>query len=168
MSSSPDNSAADVALTFRLATRDDVPDIVRMLANDPLGAERETPSQPLPDSYYAAFDAISRDTNNELTVAVTGSRVVGVLQITFIPYLTYRGSWRALIEGVRVDTSVRSGGIGRQLVEWAIERARQRGCHMVQLTSDKARPDAIRFYQNLGFVASHEGLKLHLAASQAR
>lgn len=139
-----------------------------MLASDPLGAERETSVQPLPDSYYAAFEAIGRDPNNELTVAVMGGRVAGVLQITFIPYLTYRGSWRALIEGVRVDDSVRSSGIGSQLIEWAIERARQRGCHMVQLTSDKARPDAIRFYQKLGFVASHEGLKLRLADPRTR
>ena len=134
-----------------------------MLADDPLGAKRESFTSPLPASYYAAFDAVDRDPNNELVVAILSDRVVGVLQITFIPYLTYRGGWRALIEGVRVDASVRSGGIGKQLFEWAIARARERGCHLVQLTSDKARSDAIRFYENLGFVASHEGLKLHLS-----
>lgn len=113
-------------------------------------------------TYYTAFEAIDRDPNNELVVATLDGRTVGVLQLTFIPYLTYRGRWRALIEGVRVDSSVRSSGIGRMLFEWAIERARQRGCRIVQLTSDKMRPDAIRFYQSLGFVASHEGFKLYL------
>src|SRR5690606_41086122 len=121
---------------------------------------------PLPEAYYSAFEAIDADPNNELVVACAGSRVIGVLQLTFIPYLTYRGSWRALIEGVRLDGSVRSRGIGQQLFEWAIERARQRGCHMVRLTSDKARPDAIRFYERLGFVAWREGLKLPLRACE--
>jgi GNAT superfamily N-acetyltransferase len=167
MSPSPHDPAADLSLSFRLATRGDVPDIIRMLADDPLGAKREAYASPLPDSYYTAFEAISQDPNNELVVAALGGRVVGVLQLTFIPYLTYRGSWRALIEGVRVDSAVRSGGIGKRLFEWAIERAKQRGCRLVQLTSDKARPDAIRFYENLGFVASHEGLKLHLGQVSA-
>lgn len=152
-------------LTFREATRDDVPAIVRMLASDALGAGRESFVSPLPDSYYAAFEAIERDANNELVVAELEGRVIGVLQLTFIPYMTYRGRWRALVEGVRVDSSVRSRGIGEKLFEWAIDRARQRDCHVLQLTSDKARPDAIRFYENLGFVASHEGLKLHLDRS---
>lgn len=134
-----------------------------MLADDPLGARREAYASPLPDRYYDAFDAIDQDPNNELVVAVVGGKVVGVLQLTFIPYLTYRGGWRALIEGVRVDSTQRSSGTGRKLFEWAIERARERGCHMVQLTSDKERPDAIRFYRGLGFAASHEGLKLHLS-----
>ena len=139
-----------------------MPAIVRLLADDPLGAKREENVSPLPAGYHAAFETIARDPNNELVVAELGGRIVGVLQLTFIPYMTYKGSWRALIEGVRVDSSVRSGGIGRKLVEWAIGRARERGCHMVQLTSDKTRPDAIRFYESLGFVASHEGMKLHL------
>lgn len=162
MSPSPPDSSMEAALSFRRAIRGDLQDIVRLLADDPLGAKRETYASPLPESYRAAFEAVDGDANNELVVAILGGRVVGVLQVTFIPYLTYRGSWRALIEGVRVDSSIRSGGIGRKMIEWAIERARQRGCHMVQLTSDKSRPDAIRFYENLGFVASHEGLKLHL------
>ena len=133
-----------------------------MLADDPIGAKREAYGLPLPDSYYEAFAAIDQDPNNELVVAVQNTRVVGVLQLTFIPYLTYRGRGRALIEGVRVDSALRSSGVGRRLFEWAIERARARGCHMVQLTSDKERPDAIRFYESLGFAASHEGMKLHL------
>jgi GNAT superfamily N-acetyltransferase len=152
----------EAALTFRRASRDDVPAVVRMLAYDALGAKRETLVFPLPDSYYAAFEAIDRDANNELVVAELDGRIIGVLQITFIPCMTYRGGWRALIEGVRVDSEIRSRGFGRQLFTWAIDRARQRDCHLIQLTSDKARPDAIRFYESLGFAASHEGLKLHL------
>lgn len=150
------------ALRLRSATRDDVPDVIRMLADDPLGARREAYRSPLPESYYAAFDAISADPNNELVVACLDERVIGVLQVTYTPHLTYRGGWRATIEGVRVDSSLRSSGAGRKMLEWAIDRARQRGCHLVQLTSDKSRPDAIRFYEGLGLVASHEGLKLHL------
>ncbi len=149
-------------LAFRSASRDDVPAIVRMLAIDQLGARREALADPLPESYYAAFEAIDRDPNNELVVAELDGSIVGILQITFIPCMTYKGGWRALIEGVRVDSELRSRGIGRDLFAWAIARARLRGCHMVQLTSDKARPDAIRFYESLGFVASHEGMKLHL------
>jgi GNAT superfamily N-acetyltransferase len=138
-----------------------------MLANDALGAKREAFVSPLPESYYRAFEAIDRDANNELAVVELEGRIIGVLQLTFIPYMTYRGGWRALIEGVRIDPAVRSRGIGRELFTWAIDRARQRGCHLVQLTSDKARPDAIRFYESLGFVASHEGLKLHLKPPSA-
>ena len=147
---------------FRPAVRADLPDIVRLLADDPLGATREAYASPLPDSYYAAFQAIEDDRNNELIVVAFEDRIVGVLQITYIPYITYRGGWRALIEGVRVHSSMRSSGMGRRLFSWVIERAARRGCHLLQLTSDKARPDAIRFYESLGFVASHEGLKLHL------
>jgi len=148
---------------FHRATRADVPDIVRMLADDLLGSKRERYTLPLPASYYTAFEAIDTDPNNELVVVELDGKVVGVRQLTYIPYLTYQGSRRALIEGVRVDANLRASGIGRQLFTWAIERAQSKGCHLVQLTSDKARPDAIRFYESLGFVASHEGMKLHLA-----
>lgn len=151
-----------MSLTFRQARREDLPDIVRMLADDEIGAQRETVADPLPETYAQAFEAIDRDPNNELIVAEREGHLVGVMQLTFIPYLTYRGSWRAMIEGVRVASSARSAGIGRQLIEWAIERARARGCLIVQLTSDKRRTDAIRFYERLGFVASHEGFKLRL------
>ena len=147
---------------FRRAVRGDLPDIVRLLADDALGSQREENVSPLPGSYYAAFEALARDPNNELVIVELAGTIVGVLQLTYIPYITYRGSWRAQIEGVRIDSSLRSSGIGRKLVAWAIERAQSRGCHMVQLTSDKSRPDAIRFYESLGFVASHEGMKLHL------
>jgi GNAT superfamily N-acetyltransferase len=149
-------------LRFRRAARADVPAIVRLLADDPLGAERERFETPLPESYLRAFEAIDADPNNELVVTCLGERVAGVLQLTFIPYLTYQGGWRALIEAVRVDARLRSQGVGRQLFEWAIGRARERGCHLVQLTTDKSRADARRFYESLGFEASHEGMKLHL------
>jgi GNAT superfamily N-acetyltransferase len=149
-------------IDFRLATRGDLPAVVRLLADDPLGAIRESTAEPLDGGYLRAFEAIERDPNNELVVAGRGTDVVGVLQLTFIPSITYRGRWRALIEGVRVASQLRSAGVGRAMFEWAIDRAQQRGCHLLQLTSDKARPDAIRFYEQLGFVASHEGMKLRL------
>jgi GNAT superfamily N-acetyltransferase len=123
---------------------------------------REAYAEPLPESYYEAFEAIGRDPNNELVVAELAGRVIGVLQLTFIPNITYRGGWRAQIEGVRVAAEFRSSGIGRKLFEWAIDRARRRDCRLVQLATDKARPDAMRFYESLGFVASHEGMKLQL------
>lgn len=152
-------------LTFRPATQEDLPAIVALLANDLLGARRENHVLPLPASYEKAFAAIDQDPNNELVVVDTADQAVaGVLQLTLVPHITYQGGWRAQIEGVRVASSLRSSGIGERLFLWAIERARSKGCHLVQLTSDKARPDAIRFYERLGFVASHEGMKLHLAA----
>jgi GNAT superfamily N-acetyltransferase len=149
-------------LEFRPAREQDLDAIVGMLADDALGAQRERYAVPLPASYLAAFAAIDADPNNELVVATREGRVVAVLQLTFIPYLTYQGAWRALIEGVRVASSERSGGVGTALFEWAIARARERGCVMLQLTTDKARPDALRFYEKLGFVASHHGMKLKL------
>lgn len=151
-----------VGLNFREAERGDVRAIVQMLADDPLGARRESFSDPLPDSYLAAFDAVQRDPNNELIVAESDGVVIGVLQLTFIPYLTHRGGWRALIEGVRVSSSARSGGAGGAMMRWAIERASQRGCVMIQLTTDRTRGDALRFYERLGFVDSHHGMKLRL------
>lgn len=149
-------------LRFRPAVREDLPTLVALLADDELGAQRERFIDPLPGSYYDAFDALHRDPHNELMVALQSKEVVGMLQLTFIPYLTYQGGWRALIEGVRVAASHRGRGIGRQLFQWAIDRARERGCHVVQLTTDKRRPDALRFYERLGFAATHEGMKLHL------
>ena len=150
-------------IEFRRALAGDLVSIVELLANDPLGAQRERLQSPLPASYAAAFAAIDRDPNQELVVACRDRAVVGVMQLTFLPYLTYVGGWRAQIEGVRIAAHERSQGLGRQMIQWAIERARARGCHMVQLTTDKTRPEAKRFYDALGFVASHEGMKLHLA-----
>lgn len=149
-------------LTFRRATADDLTAIVTMLADDVLGAQRERLETPLPQSYLAAFNEIDSDPNNELVVACIDDAVVGVLQLTFIPSLSHIGSRRALVDGVRVSSSRRSSGIGTKLLTWAIARARERGCRILQLTTDKRRLDAKRFYEALGFVASHEGMKLSL------
>ena len=151
-----------IALRFDTATRADLETLVDMLADDTLGSEREDASKPLDTAYQTAFGQILGDPNNHLLVARHDDRIAGFLQLTFIPYLTYRGGWRCLVEGVRVTKALRGRGVGRQLVEYAIDVARQQGCHVVQLTTDKQRPDAIEFYEKLGFVASHEGMKLHL------
>ncbi|GED72240.1 acetyltransferase [Brevibacillus reuszeri] len=149
-------------VTFRKAIANDLDKIVQMLADDELGKTRERYETPLPDSYLKAFEAIDKDPNNELIVACLGEEIVGVEQITFTPYLTHQGSWRATIEGVRTASSERGKGLGSQLILWAVERAKERGCHIVQLTTDKKRPDALRFYERLGFIATHEGLKMKL------
>jgi ribosomal protein S18 acetylase RimI-like enzyme len=149
-------------LHFRQAVERDVDRIVEMLADDVLGSKRERYEHPLPESYIQAFKAIDSDPNNELVVACDGEKIVGVQQITFTPYLTHQGGWRATIEGVRTSTSVRGEGVGTKLIQWAIGRAEERGCHLIQLTTDKQRPDALRFYERLGFQATHEGLKLKL------
>ena len=149
---------------IRRALAADLPAIVRLLADDELGARRERLEDPLPASYIEAFEAIASDANNELSVAEgQDGAVVAVLQLTFTPYLTHQGGWRAMIEGVRVDGRLRGAGVGGQLFRWAIERARDRGCHLIQLTTDKRRPEAKRFYESLGFEATHEGMKLKLA-----
>lgn len=149
-------------ITLRPATRADVPAIVGMLADDPLGSQRERFETPLPDCYLQAFDVIEQSPADHLIVAERDGMVIGVLQLTIIQYLTFQGRKRALVEGVRVRRDARSAGVGRMMFEWAIARARDAGCHLVQLTSDKQRPDAHAFYKALGFVASHEGMKLHL------
>lgn len=149
-------------LSFRQANLQDVPALVAMLADDELGKTREDTQEPLNTAYVDAFAHIDKDPNNELVVVEKEGAIAGMLQLTFIPYLTHIGSWRCLIEGVRIHSSCRGQGLGGEFFTWAIERAKQRGCTLVQLTSDKKRPDAIRFYENLGFVATHEGFKLKL------
>ncbi|MGI5418007.1 GNAT family N-acetyltransferase [Actinomadura luteofluorescens] len=150
-------------MTFREATVDDLPEIVRLLADDPLGSTRETPGEEIPEAYFRAFAAIEKDPNNSLVVAEVAGAVAGTLQLTFIPGLTYTGGERAQIEGVRVAAEQRGTGLGQLLITWAIDRARARGCRVVQLTTDRQRPDAIRFYQKIGFRPSHMGMKYHLA-----
>jgi GNAT superfamily N-acetyltransferase len=147
-------------LEIRPATQDDVPAIVAMLADDPLGAQRESPNDLTP--YTTAIDRLTSDPNQHLVVAVREGRVVGTLQLTVIPGLSRRGSTRSLIEGVRVHADERGSGLGTQLIEWAIDTSRREGCHLVQLTSDRTRTDAHRFYERLGFAASHVGFKLQL------
>ena len=148
---------------FRRATIDDVPAIVALLADDQLGRLRDDPSPPLDRRYFQAFAAIDGDPNQLLAVAVgAAGEVVGCLQISFIPGLSRRGLLRGQIESVRVAASHRGEGLGRAMFEWAIAECRARGCGVVQLTTDKSRRDAHRFYERLGFVASHEGMKLVL------
>ena len=149
-------------VAFRSAYATDLPDIVRMLADDELAMSREEPGGAVSEAYENAFEAIDRDTHNHLIVGELDGHVVAVLQLTFIPNLTYAGGWRAQIEGVRVDRSVRGQGIGHDLISYAIDRARGRNCRIVQLTTDKRRPDVVTFYESLGFIASHVGMKLWL------
>ncbi|MET8284943.1 GNAT family N-acetyltransferase [Streptomyces sp. NPDC048448] len=147
-------------LEIRPAVADDVPAIVAMLADDALGAQRESPDDLTP--YLAALERLSGDPNQHLVVAVRSGQVVGTLQLTVIPGLSRRGSTRALIEGVRVRTDERGSGLGTQIIEWAVDESRRQDCRLVELTSDASRTDAHRFYERLGFTASHVGFKLAL------
>lgn len=147
-------------LEIQPAVADDIPAIVGMLADDPLGAQRESLDDLTP--YLAAFERLISDPNQHLVVAVREGRVVGTLQLTVIPGLSRRGSTRSIIEGVRIHADERGSGLGTQLIEWAIEESRRQNCQLVQLTSDKSRTDAHRFYERLGFTASHMGFKIQL------
>jgi GNAT superfamily N-acetyltransferase len=146
-------------MIIRDARRADVPAIVAMLADDVLGAAREGD---LDDAYWAAFERVAADPGNRIIVAEIDGRVAATLQLTLIPGLSRHGMLRAQVEAVRVAASERGHGVGQALIGWAINEARAAGCGLVQLTSDKRRPDAIRFYESLGFTATHEGLKLAL------
>jgi ribosomal protein S18 acetylase RimI-like enzyme len=149
---------------LRRARRADVPAVVGLLQEDFLGATRESPKDaPLPDSYYAAFDEIDRDPRCELVVAEEDGVVVGAMQLTVLTHLSFQGSKSLQLENVHVAAARRSRGVGGRMMEWAIERARREGCDRVQLTTNKLRPDAHRFYERLGFVASHEGMKLKIS-----
>ncbi|MDN0199348.1 GNAT family N-acetyltransferase [Streptomyces sp. S.PNR 29] len=147
-------------LDIRAAVPDDLSAIVGMLADDPLGAQRESPDDLTP--YLSAFERLSADPNQRLVVAAREGRVVGTLQLTIIPGLSRRGATRSIIEGVRIHADERGSGLGTRLIEWAIEESRHQGCQLVQLTSDNTRTDAHRFYERLGFSASHVGFKLQL------
>ncbi|MEV7433396.1 GNAT family N-acetyltransferase [Streptomyces griseoviridis] len=147
-------------LDIRPVTPDDVPAVVAMLADDPLGARRESPDDLTP--YLAALERLSADPNQHLVVAVREGRVVGTLQLTIIPGLSRRGAVRSIVEAVRVHADERGSGLGTRLMEWAVDESRRQGCQLVQLTSDASRTDAHRFYERLGFTASHVGFKLQL------
>lgn len=149
-------------LVFRRARVSDLPAVIAMLADDALGGQREDPNTPLNARYLEAFAAINSDPNQFLVVADKDGDVIGSLQITFIPGLAYQGMWRGQFEAVRVARSERGGGVGCQMIRYAIEECRSRGCNVIQLTTNKSRVDAQRFYAALGFVASHEGMKLAL------
>jgi len=149
-------------IIFRLTTRADLPSIVRMLADDELGSQREQVENPLPDVYYFAFEQINNDPNHELIVAELDGEVIGTLHLIFLPSVSFQGRLRAQIESVRVDKRFQSQGIGSEMMKWAMERAKQRGAHVVQLTTHKSRVDAHRFYERLGFKGSHLGMKMNL------
>ncbi len=150
----------DAALHFRLATKDDLLDIVQMLFDDALGATREALPQTLPTAYEDAFAKISNDPNQELMITEMNGEKVATFQLSFIQYLTYQGGMRAQIEAVRTRSQFWGQGIGTKVFQYAIARAKEKGCHMLQLTTDKQRPQALRFYESLGFVATHEGMKM--------
>ncbi|MCF3178391.1 GNAT family N-acetyltransferase [Streptomyces polychromogenes] len=147
-------------LTIRPATEADLPAIVAMLADDPLGATRESPDDLAP--YARALNRLTEDPHQHVVVAVRGERVVGTLQLTFVPGLSRRGSTRSIIEGVRIHADERGSGLGTRFIEWAVDRSREENCQLVQLTSDVSRTDAHRFYERLGFTPSHVGFKLQL------
>lgn len=147
-------------MEFRVATQDDLPSIVRLLADDELGAQRERFEEPLPMAYYEAFNEMELQGGNQIILAVENEKVIGCLQLTIIPGIARQGMKRAQIEGVRVDRNDRGKRVGEKLFEVAISIAKSKKCGMVQLTADKQRVDAHRFYEKLGFSASHEGMKL--------
>ncbi|MFJ6927116.1 GNAT family N-acetyltransferase [Streptomyces nigra] len=147
-------------LEIRPAVAEDVPAIVGMLADDPLGAQRESPDDLTP--YLAALERLQGDPHQHVVVAAREGRVVGTLQLTIVPGLSRRGATRSIIEGVRIHADERGSGLGTRLIEWAVDESRRQECHLVQLTSDKTRTDAHRFYERLGFTASHTGFKLQL------
>ena len=147
-------------ISIRRARRDDVAAIVAMLADDRLGSARERLEDPLPPSYFAAFEALDRDPNIQLVVAEEGGRVVGCLQLCVLPGLSSQGASRGLLEDVRVASDRRSRGIGEQLVGWAVEQSRAKGCKVVELLTHHSRVDAQRFYERLGFQKSHVGMTI--------
>lgn len=147
-------------MIFRDAGRADLPDILALLVDDVLGRGRD--SADVDEHYERAFDAIAASPASRLVVADDAGEVIGCMQLTTIPGLSRHGSTRLLIEGVRVRSDRRGAGVGAEMVGWAIDNARRDGIAAVQLTTDKSRVDALRFYSRLGFVASHEGMKLYL------
>jgi len=149
-------------LKFRIAKVDDLGDIVRMLADDFLGGTREKVEDTISDDYIRAFREIESDPNNELIVAELDNKVVGTFQLTFTPSLSFQGGKRCTIESVRVDSNLRGQGIGREMMEWAIERAKEKGCVSIQLTTNSKRKNAHRFYERLGFEPTHLGMKLKI------
>lgn len=150
-------------MKFREATENDIPKIIELIADDELGKKREQCVNPLPIAYFEAFKLIDKDKNQELMVVEDEqNEIIGTFQLTFIPYLNYTGGLRSQIEVVQIRKDKRGLGIGKKMLQWAIKRAKERKAHLLQLTSDKKRPEAIKFYEKLGFVSSHEGMKLYL------
>ena len=154
--SAPDN------LIIRPAIRQDLAAILAMLLDDFLGATRENAGDDIDENYVRFFDLIEADSNNTIYVAESEGETVGTFQLTYIPNITFGGSWRVQVEAVRIASAWRGRGLGKMMIEWIVEQARQRDCVMVQLTTNKERTKALEFYHNLGFVASHEGFKMVL------
>ncbi len=149
-------------MKIRKATRNDIDKIIEMIADDALGKTRENYQIPLPNEYIVAYENIVADKNQELIVVENeGSEIIGTFQLSFIQYMTYRGGIRAQIEAVRIRKDQRGLGIGKTMFEWAINRAKKRNAHLLQLTTDKKRLKAIKFYEDLGFKSTHEGMKIH-------
>jgi ribosomal protein S18 acetylase RimI-like enzyme len=147
-------------IVIRTATIDDLPEILKLIADDFLGRQRETTTEPISENYVDAFGDIDADANNELFVAESNGTVVGTFQLTYTPSLSFHGGRRATVESVRVDDKLRGQGIGEQMMRWAMGRARERGCVSMQLTSHNDRTDAHRFYERLGFRKTHTGMKI--------
>ncbi|PAF33524.1 GNAT family N-acetyltransferase [Paenibacillus sp. 7516] len=150
-------------MEFRTATLTHLPAIVRLLADDEMGATRERFIDPLPKEYVEAFAKIEQQIGNSIIIALDNNEVIGCLQLTIIPGIARLGTTRGQIEGVRIDRNYRGQGVGESLLQYAIHEAKSMGCELIQLTTDKKRKDAHRFYERLGFVASHDGMKLALS-----
>ncbi len=147
---------------IRTATAADLPAIIGLLVDDALGATRDTLTATLDPGYENAFAAIEQDPNNRVVVMEAGGRVIGCLQLTFLPGLSFKGMWRGQIESVRIASDLRGRGLGHTLFRWAIDECRSRGCGVVQLTTNAVRTEAQRFYVSLGFQHTHAGMKLKL------
>ena len=159
-----ENSILPMGLVFKIAERKHLNEIVRLLSDDVLGRSREAYGDPLPEGYLNAFEIISKDPSHELTIAENEQGdLVGTMQLSFIQYLTYRGGLRAHIEDVHIRQEDRGKGYGTLFFQYAINRAKKKGAHLLQLTTDKQRPEAIAFYTKMGFIASHEGMKMHFS-----
>ena len=152
-------------IVIRPITNEDLPRIVALLADDALGAKRELPSEPLHVDYQRAYESILADDNQNVYACIQDGRIVGCMQLSFIPGLSHVGSWRAQVESIRVASAARGQRVGERMIAFAIERAKAKGCRFLQLTTDKTRLDARRFYERLGFKATHEGMKLALDAA---
>ena len=151
-------------LLIRDAAVGDISAVVALLADDEMGRMREDASPDLHSGYIHAFAAIAADPNQRLLVAEQDGAIVGTFQLSFLPGLSFRGAWRGQIEAVRIAAHLRGQGLGREMIQWAIDRCRERGCRMVQLTTHKSRERAHAFYERLGFEPSHVGMKLHLGS----
>lgn len=151
-----------MSLTYRKAVEADLPFIVKLLTDDAVRATDDRPDEPFHPRYVASLRELETDPNQMMMLAMLGDETVGTIQLTFIPGISGLGTKRCLVEAVHIAPTHRSKGLGSQMIQWAIEQARQRGCGMVQLTSNKKRLDAHRFYERLGFLKSHEGFKYYL------